>query len=116
MIDILIIGGVDVSDYVLVDGIQFNGGPILHQIEDLDKNTHSKLVNDKDSLSATLGTVPHSVLKALRRAIVTDNGKVEVNIFGDIYTMTSMQAAGSSQYIDGDTPMWHNVTITGVEA
>ena len=114
MIDILIIGGVDVSDYVLVDGIQFDGGPILHQIEDLDKNTHSKLVNDKENFSASLGNMPDRKVQEVRSAISA--GNVEVNVFGVMYTMTSMNVSRSASYIDNDVPYWHNVSITGVEA
>lgn len=114
MIDILIVGGVDVSDYVLTDGIQLSATPTLHQITDLDGNKHSTLVADKENLSASLGTMPDSKVKEVRAAIAA--GDVEVTIFGTTYTMTSMSVSRSAQYIDGGVVMWHNVTITGVEA
>lgn len=110
----MIIGGIDLSQYVLTDGIQLSATPTLHQITDLDGNKHSTLVSDKENLSASLGTMPDGKVKEVRAAIAT--GDVEVTIFGTSYTMTSMSVSRSAQYIDGGVVMWHNVTITGVEA
>lgn len=114
VIDILKIGGVDVSDYVLVDGIQLAGTPQLHQITDLDGNIHSALVTDKEGLTVSLGNMPDSKVNEVRTAISA--GDVNVEIFGVPYTMTSMSISRSVSYIDGDVPMWHNVSISGVEA
>ena len=114
VIDILKIGGVDVSDYVLTDGIQLASTPQLHQITDLDGNIHSTLVADKEGLTASLGDMPDSKVKEVRAAI--SSGDVNVEIFGVAYTMTSMSISRSVSYIYGDVPMWHNVNISGVEA
>lgn len=114
LIDIFVIGTIDLSEYVLSDGIKISLIPTLHQVTDLQGNTHSKRVTSKKSLSASLGTIPDSIVDKLETEI--DKADVTVKVGEKSYTMTSMSVSRSASYIDAGEIWWSEIEISGVQA
>ena len=113
-INVLIIGNVDVSDYVEKGSPQISVENLLHQITNLDQVTKSAYIRTRRTISATLGLVPDNLIKQIETAIKA--AEVSFAVFADTITCTNITLSYGAEMLINDTVVWDAITIQGVEA
>ena len=111
-IDILIIGGVDVSDYVETGSLEIKTEAETRSIVDLDGTTHAVKIRKTKEFGASLGLVPETLINSLDTAI--DSAAIVVTVNGEQNTYTEVSLSRSDVYAD-DTGIYWDASVSGVK-
>lgn len=118
MIDLAIINGLDMSDYVLSEGINLSQNINANTMTDIVGNVHSAKISTKNSLSISFGPMPDSVLTKLINAVSPSyvpirhpTGKgVETKTYVEVYVDYT-----AAMEVDGEI-IWTDVELKGEES